>query len=639
MAPKIRLNFLPLTPQRFIISAWRQGTDPQEKKPDEKSVWRYDLPERPEEPQSDKRTYLIRFAPANGFEPFTLDSHVHRDLSNAALFNALQNQVMATLPGDKFFFSDKAFRPRRMSFVMHTARIGRQVVWIEPYHLEATDEFGFLIDFKFVLDHNVPFSRETQRLSLSLDQNFRSNKDFYVDRFEFVSRFLHEISPRIFPLSVAPGSSVTLKLSLAELPLETLAEKVFLFGGGTDKSASQWNGLNKFGPFAPAPKPIRFIYVYRKHQRTLAEDLYRGLDGKIADFSFPGIQKLTGAQVTGYDKVEMADLSKHDIDAAIVQIVAIASRHKDRDCVVPIFITDKENTDAYYRLKFGLLRNDIPVQVVTAKLIANRSSLKWSVANIALQIFSKAGGTAWHVQPGTKDCLIFGIGQAHKKEGRFVRRYFAYSVCTDSSGAYKRLSILAEGVDKTEYLQQLRQRIVAEVQEMSGQYRHCVIHVPFSIRRDESAAINDALQTAIEQQQLPSIDLSVIKVNMENKFFGYAETNSLVPYAGSVTCLSHTDRSYLAWFDGLQQSREVIQRRIGGPVHVQWLWSSNADQTPEDRRRMLQDLLNLSGANWRGFNAKSEPVSVYYCELIARFSKHSDEVIDHIARLNSPWFL
>jgi len=136
--------------------------------------------------------------------------------------------------------------------------------------------------------------------------------------------------------------------------------------------------------------------------------------------------------------IEMADLSKHEIDAAIVQIVAIASRHKDRDCVVPIFITDKENTDAYYRLKFGLLRNDIPVQVVTAKLIANRSSLKWSVANIALQIFSKAGGTAWHVQPCTKDCLIFGIGQAHKKEGRFVRRYFAYSVCTDSSGAYKR---------------------------------------------------------------------------------------------------------------------------------------------------------------------------------------------------------
>jgi hypothetical protein len=32
---------------------------------------------------------------------------------------------------------------------------------------------------------------------------------------------------------------------------------------------------------------------------------------------------------------------------------------------------------------------------------------------------------------------------------------------------------------------------------------------------------------------------------------------------------------------------------------------------------LLQDLINLSGANWRGFNAKSAPVSVFYCHLVA----------------------
>jgi len=638
MTPKIRLNFFPVTPQQFVISAWRQETDPQVKKPDERFVWRYDLPVRPDDQTSEKRTYFIKFAPAPGFDHFTIDAHCHRDLANSALSHVLQNRVVAVLPGDKFFFSEKAFRPRRISFVMETARIGRQVVWIEPYYLAATNQFGFLIDFKFVLNRGVPYSRESQRLSLSLDHNYRNNKDFYIDRFEFVGRFLHEISPKIFPLQTAPGSNIGLDSCLAELDAQRLADKVFVFGGD-NRFPSQWNGLNKYGPYTPAPKPIRFIYVYRRSQRTLAEDLYRGLDGKFPDFPFPGFRNLTHAEISGYDKVEITDLSKVEIDRAISQIVGLTTQYKESNCIVPLFISDKENSDAYYWLKFGLLRNDIPVQVVTAKLIANRASLKWSVANIALQIFSKAGGTAWRVQPCTRDCLIFGIGQAHKREGRQIRRFFAYSVCTDSSGAYKRLSILGDGADKTEYLQQLRRRIVAEVQEMSGEYKHCVIHVPFSIRRDESAAIHEALQEAADQQKLPSIDLSVIKVNMENKFFGYAQTNSLVPYAGSFVSLSDDDRSYVAWFDGLQQNKDVLQRRVGGPVHIEWLWSSNSNQSAEDRRRMLQDLLNLSGANWRGFNAKSEPVSVYYCELIARFSKHSDEVIDHISRLNSPWFL
>jgi hypothetical protein len=36
-----------------------------------------------------------------------------------------------------------------------------------------------------------------------------------------------------------------------------------------------------------------------------------------------------------------------------------------------------------------------------------------------------------------------------------------------------------------------------------------------------------------------------------------------------------------------------------------------------EEREMLQDVVNLSGANWRGFNAKSIPVSIHYCQLVA----------------------
>ena len=64
-----------------------------------------------------------------------------------------------------------------------------------------------------------------------------------------------------------------------------------------------------------------------------------------------------------------------EIDNAIRQIGDIATAKGNAECVLPLFISDKENSEAYYRMKYGLLQRGIPVQVVTAKLIGNRSSL------------------------------------------------------------------------------------------------------------------------------------------------------------------------------------------------------------------------------------------------------------------------
>jgi hypothetical protein len=57
--------------------------------------------------------------------------------------------------------------------------------------------------------------------------------------------------------------------------------------------------------------------------------------------------------------------------------------------------------------------------------------------------------------------------------------------------------------------------------------------------------------------------------------------------------------------------------------------------------KYLQDAINLSGANWRGFNAKTMPVSMLYAHLlsgfISAFEKYQfgDINIENI----TPWFL
>ena len=63
--------------------------------------------------------------------------------------------------------------------------------------------------------------------------------------------------------------------------------------------------------------------------------------------------------------------------------------------------------------------------------------------------------------------------------------------------------------------------------------------------------------------------------------------------------------------------------------------------TVADLQRLLQDAINIAGANWRGFNAKSMPISVYYAKLIADHYAHFREagLADIDLEGLPPWFL
>src|SRR5690606_22779677 len=67
--------------------------------------------------------------------------------------------------------------------------------------------------------------------------------------------------------------------------------------------------------------------------------------------------------------------------------------------VIPIIITnakkDEEDDRLYFWLKHKFTDAGLPCQVVTRELVQNEYSLKYSLSNIGLQIFAKAGGQPW----------------------------------------------------------------------------------------------------------------------------------------------------------------------------------------------------------------------------------------------------
>ncbi len=82
-------------------------------------------------------------------------------------------------------------------------------------------------------------------------------------------------------------------------------------------------------------------------------------------------------------------------------------------------------------------------------------------------------------------------------------------------------------------------------------------------------------------------------------------------------------------------------QNISNPVHVQFLFGD--ELTEANIQSYLQDIVNLSGANWRGFNAKHEPVTTLYPELIAKFAGKFDQYGLDLqigdSAMNKVWFI
>jgi hypothetical protein len=310
--------------------------------------------------------------------------------------------------------------------------------------------------------------------------------------------------------------------------------------------------------------------------------------------------------------------------------------------IVPIIITssrkNRSDDKLYFLLKHKFTNAGIACQVVTKDLILNENAIKFSLGNIALQIFAKAGGKPWKMKPAGSDSLIIGIGQSYNVEkgedGNSIEKNITYSILTDSSGIFKDLKVLSEGIESSEsYYSQLVDSLVFTIKNAG--YKRITIHSPIRLSKPK---ILDKVEKEIGNE----IELTVLVINNKVDIFGFDfNNNGLVPFEGSYAKLAKDE--YLVWFEGLNPTSPKITKRYGNPLSIK-LWYSNRENYLADttfKQNLLQDCINLSGANWRGFKAKQMPVSIFYCQRIAEFiGKFREYHLDHIDINNlKPWFL
>ncbi len=170
---QIHLNFLPveMNVSRCLIYR-RLCASSQEERPTPQAT-AHKLPAI-DASEEEWKSYWVLPEAADGFEAFEYQPLWSPDLSRRILFGCLKRSVEASLQPHQYQFPANSFI-QEVSLIMATHAEGDEVLVVQPYFLKASHQVGFLVEVQCNQGRNIPFRRRIQRLSLSLDTNFRRN--------------------------------------------------------------------------------------------------------------------------------------------------------------------------------------------------------------------------------------------------------------------------------------------------------------------------------------------------------------------------------------------------------------------------------------------------------------------------------
>ncbi len=278
---KVALNFLEIVNQPFQVSFYfKKVAGPEQPSPYPNNVKRYNLPE-------DLKNLKVKFAPyfisetaLEGFESVTISSEVNKVLTVQKLFENLVHKCKQTLREGTDFTIEDGFR-KRVNFIISSEEIGNEEIWMEPYFLNISQKFGFLIGFHFNLAEKQPYNKAVQQKSKSLGPDGRENINFYADIYKELQLFIGHFKSRIFPLE--QGTDLT--TSFKEIASKHLEAKKYIFWNDR-VDTSQFQGIKKHGPLVKIADNSLICFMYRPEDKPFSHELFYALRGdKFGTFS------------------------------------------------------------------------------------------------------------------------------------------------------------------------------------------------------------------------------------------------------------------------------------------------------------------------------------------------------------------
>ncbi|HWC36439.1 MAG TPA: Piwi domain-containing protein [Mycobacteriales bacterium] len=411
-------------------------------------------------------------------------------------------------------------------------------------------------------------------------------------------------------------------------------------------SDQPFKGIRLHGPFDASRVTLRkgsILFVFPENERELSRRL--GVALRDGYKGFPGFGDMFRVAFSNEHIVTLPiELDRASpVSAAAAYREAIRAwnaepRETDPDlALVLVPHSERWETDRpYYEAKAAFAQLGIPTQMVTAELMQNEREFGWSVANIALATFAKLGGVPWTVDaPANEKDLILGVGRADIRRDGDTKRIFGYALSFNSNGSYRHTWSFTPAADEDSYSSRLEDAVVAALETdmpVDDPPERLVVHLGRRTGQREIFAVSQAMVRA--GKTLPVL---IVRLD-DSSLYDVADagTDHFAPSKGLAVQIA--------------ASRMLLQTEAAsalgvpdGPLLIEL--DRRSAGSSELIHSVTAQAFRLAHANWRGFNARSSPVTLAYGELLAKLVGYLEEVDTWDPSLlrselrDRPWFL
>jgi argonaute-like protein implicated in RNA metabolism and viral defense len=424
-------------------------------------------------------------------------------------------------------------------------------------------------------------------------------------------------------------SSFSLYANIFEMPLLR-----FDYTLQTAVSRSPMKGISQFGPYDKNIFPkkevspaIVYPSVFGKAVKRFTESFIKGLG------IYAGFRKWFRIDIGKFDEYSIKSLTSETYDDKLKEVVT-----KNYDIVFIIVEEETRSPQLYSLIKTILLGNGIPCQVIRSTTInAFDDQLQWILANIALSSYAKIGGTPWVINSREDAEIVLGMSRAMDKNKKVI---VGFVTIFKHNGDFILIHSKSPVTTWEEYekgLERLVYDAIREYEKKEGTPSSLVFHFHKRTGRKEIAAVKNA----INKLNL-DIKYALLHLNSYSNYRIFDPTDiTYIPLTGLAVWMSSHQAILIT--DGRRQSSK--RPYIGTPHVLEVTMDRESTMSFKEFPRLVEQVYRFSYVNWRGFNARTVPITINYPYLIARLVGNLEDVskwnaiIMNGKLIDKAWFL
>ena len=425
----------------------------------------------------------------------------------------------------------------------------------------------------------------------------------------------------------------------------------------TQVSGTSFDGFKQFGPYDKNQPRKSFIRCVILYPRTASVEMRKIKTALVSGmFFFKGFKAFSrGVTISALEEIPLNCTPDEPLDKQ-ANAYRKAIRDLPSDATPDLIIALIPHTPRYlldtpyYTAKIEASARGIPCQLLTLERLRTDESLKWSLANIGLQIYAKLGNVPWVVEtPDSPNDMIVGIGRREVRAGRIgaLKRYMGFTTAYKNNGAFLTFQGLAPVGSEDDYCSQLSNAVESALRQFQLTSKKCPDRVVFhsfkKIGDQEITALEEGIANATDKAT--ALPYALVHIDEFGNFLLFdGDHKTYLPSSGYAVGLGALQGLLMT-----EGNERYERRKMGFPTPLIVRLDQRSKLGETNHAQVFSDLLyqvfSLSKVNWRGFNAAAIPVTLNYSRLIADLvasCRDTDlwaQISEATGLRNKAWFL